>query len=264
MSKPSVTIGGIKIFSNDVEVQKQLSAIVRAPKFTNFISKLDKKLLDITSIRIDAVKWFCNPKTPDPDKLGFIFMEVLATDKRNAMPVPGVVFLRGNAVAVYLRVVVEGKKYVVLTRQIRAPRGGLLNEIPAGMMDASRCFAGVAMKEIHEETGLVAPSMNCLTELGAPIIPSAGGCDEEIQLYFWETTVESEIMEQMKSKIFGATDENESIQLVFIPVEEYEDHLMIMGDAKAICAHQRALQMGLLNDSWITSRMWCCPGFLNP
>jgi ADP-sugar diphosphatase len=165
--------------------------------------------------------------------------------------------LRGNAVAVYLRIIVEGKKYVVLTRQIRAPYGGLFDEIPAGMMDSGQCFAGVAMKEIKEETGLVAPSIRCLKELGEPIVPSAGGCDEEIKLYFWETEVEPEHMERMKYKIFGAEDENESIKLVFIPVENYEEHLITMGDVKAICAHQRAQQMGLLNDTNVNIGKCC-------
>lgn len=252
-----LTINGINVFSNDADIHSQLPTIVKAPKLLNYISNLDKHLLDITGLRIDAVKWFCNPKSPDPAKLGFLYMELLATDKRNRKPVPGVVFLRGAAVAVYLRVVVEGKKYVVLTRQIRAPIGGLLDEIPAGMMDDNSCFAGVAIKEIQEETGLAAPSIHCLIELGAPIMPSAGGCDEEIQLYFWETRVNTEIMEKMKAKIFGAPDENESIRLIFIPAHEYEDYLMRMSDVKAICAHQRALQLGLLNDTCIKVDKCC-------
>ena len=253
-----LTIKGINVFSNDAIVQAQLPTIVKAPKLINYVANLDKELLVITGLRIDAVKWFCNPMAPDSTKLGFLYMELLATDKRNGKPVPGVVFLRGGAVAVYLRVDVEGKKYVVLTRQIRAPIGELLDEIPAGMMDDKSCFAGVAIKEIQEETGLVAPNIQSLVELGSPIIPSAGGCDEEIQLYFWETRVKPEIMGKMKEKIFGAPDENESIQLIFIPVEEYEDYLLTIGDVKAICAHQRASQMGLLNDTCIKVDKCCC------
>jgi ADP-sugar diphosphatase len=252
-----LTINGINVFSNDAIVQAQLPTIVKAPKLLNYIANLDIKLLDIIGLRIDAVKWFCNPTSPDSRKLGFLYMELLATDKRNGKPVPGVVFLRGGAVAVYLRVVVENKKYVVLTRQIRAPIGGMLDEIPAGMMDDKNCFAGVAMKEIEEETGLVAPSIYCFTELGSPIVPSAGGCDEEIQLYFWETRVKPEIMEKMNAKIFGAEHENESIRLIFIPAEEYEDYLLTMSDVKAICAHQRAAQMGLLTDTCVKTNRCC-------
>ena len=106
------------------------------------------------------------------------------------------------------------------------------------------------LKEIQEETGLVAPSSDSLIELGPPIIPSGGGCDEEIQMYFWETSVTVESFEQMKNKIFGAVEENESIQLVFIPADEYENHLMTnIRDAISQCAHLRASKMGLLLNS---------------
>ena len=248
MLRSTTTVHGIHVFSNDTNIQKQLTAIIEAPKFLKYISNLDKNLLDITELRIDAVKWFCNPIQPDPAKLGFLYMELSATDKRNQKPVPGCIFLRGDAVAVYIRLDVEGTKYVLLTRQLRAPIGGLLDEIPGGMMDEHNCFASVALKEIQEETGLVAPSSDCLVELGPPIIPSGGGCDEEIQMYFWETSVTAERFNQMKNKIFGSVEENESIQLVFIPADEYENHLMTnMRDATSICAHLRASKMGLLN-----------------
>jgi ADP-sugar diphosphatase len=252
----SVTVYDINVFTNNDDIQSQLSTIVKAPKFLNYVSRLDKNILDITGLRIDGVKWFCNPSSPDPNKLGFLYMELLATDKRNGKPTPGIVFLRGDAVAVYLRVIVERQKYVVLTRQMRTPVGKLVEEIPAGMMDDQFCFAGVAMKEIYEETGLKPPSMNSLIPLGS-ITPSAGGCDEKIRLYYWETNVSKDIVEKMKSKIFGAVDENESIQLVFVPVEEYENKLSIIGDVKAICAHHFAKERGLLNDTCIKVSKCC-------
>jgi ADP-sugar diphosphatase len=257
----SISIYGFPVFSNDLTIQGQLPIIIKAPKLMTFLNELDRNILDIKSLRIDGVKWFCNPNSPEPNKLGFLYMELIAKDKRTNLQVPGVVFLRGNAVAVYLRVVVENRKYVVLTRQMRAPIGTLVDEIPAGMMDASSCFTGVAMKEIYEETGLVAPSLNSLIPLGQPIIPSAGGCDEQIQLFFWETHVSSEVAEEMKKKIFGAANENETIQLVFVPVEEYEDKLLTMGDVKAICAHQFATQMGLLNDTTCIVKVKKCCGW---
>jgi ADP-sugar diphosphatase len=113
------------------------------------------------------------------------------------------------------------------------------------MLDGSNNFAGVAMKEITEETGLKAPNLDELIPLGNPIIPSGGGCDEFIQLFFWKTTVDSENLEKMKSKIFGAPDENESISLIIIPEEEYERLLTTyIDDVKAICAHFRAKKIG--------------------
>jgi ADP-sugar diphosphatase len=249
----SLNYNGIYIFSNDNDIRTQLQTIILAPKFQNYIDSLDRNILEITSLRIDVVKWFCNPSKPEPTKLGFLYMELIAKDKRTLLPVPGVVFLRGNAVAVYVIVIVEGKKYVLLTKQMRVPLGRLVEEIPAGMMDSNNCFVGVAMKEISEETGLNPPKISELILLGEPIIPSAGGCDEQIQLFFWQTSVTSQLLQQMKRKIYGAQDENESIQLVFVPFEKYEDKLLTMGDVKAICAHQFAKKLGLLEETVIVS-----------
>ena len=245
---PNVVVNDITIYSDVPSIDEHLNIIVSAPKFLSFIHSIDKEILFVKDVKIIAVKWFCNPANPVPERLGFLYMEVNATDKRTGKEVPGSVFLRGGAVAVYIRVEVEGKKYVVLTKQIRVPMGGLVEEIPAGMMDEKSCFAGVAIKEISEETGLEPPSFNSLVSLGDPIKPSAGGCDEQIQLFFWETQVSPENLEKMKKKIFGAPDENESIQLVFVPIEDYETRLLTMGDVKATCAHLYAKNMGLLEE----------------
>jgi len=247
MSKSYLYNGNIEVWSNDKTITSQLHLILKAPKFINYMERLENEdVLDVSSVRIDAVKWFCNPAKPDPTKLGFLYMELVAVDKRNNIAVPGVVFLRGDAVAVYIRVEVDGVEYVILTKQVRAPLGEDILEIPAGMMDASSNFAGVAMKELSEETGLTPPNIDDLIPLGVPIIPSGGGCDERIQLYYWKTTMTGETKERMKSRIFGAADENESIQLVFVEADEYEDQLLEMGDVKAICAHQFAKLMGLI------------------
>ena len=240
----SVNVNGINIYSKNSEIQSQLPIIVQAPKFKNFLSKQDKKTLETTAIEISGVKWFCNPKTPDPEKLGFLYLEMFATDKRNGKPVPGVALVRGDAVAVYLRVRYNGKKYVVLTLQLRGPAGGLLIEIPAGMMDASNNFACVALKELVEETGIVASKDNltCLTK----IWPSPGGCDEAIELFYLEVDINEETFNKMTNDTYGSEHENESIQLLLVPEEKYEEILITMGDAKAISAHFAAVKKGLV------------------
>jgi len=238
-------INEINVYSNDFEIKTQLPIIVEAPKFKKFINSLDKNILEIKGIQINSVKWFCNPKSPDPTKLGFLYLEMFAMDKRNDKPVPGVVFLRGDAVAVYLRVRYNDKTYVVVTKQLRGPVGSIVLEIPAGMMDDSDSFVGVAMKEITEETGLVAPSKESLTYL-TEIWPSPGGCDEAIKLFYLEVDIDEEKFNKMQSETYGAEKENESIQLILVSEEDYEDVLMTMGDVKAFTAHFAAKKMGLL------------------
>jgi ADP-sugar diphosphatase len=241
-------INNIVIYSNIETIQAQMETIIHAPKLKNYVHELNLNLLDVKAIRIDAVKWFCAPHAISPEKLGFLFMEVECVDKFTGLPMPGVVFLRGGSIAVYIIIEVEGKEYVVLTSQVRVPCGKRILEIPAGMLDASSNFAGVAMKEITEETGLKPPNINELVPLFDPIIPSGGGCDECIQLYFWKTTVTEENLEKMKSSFYGVREENESISLEFIALEDYEECLCsIIRDVKAISAHFRAKKAGLLN-----------------
>jgi ADP-sugar diphosphatase len=234
-------LNNIEVYSTVESIQAQMEIIIQSQKLKNYINNLDLYTLDVKKIRVDAVKWFCAPHAISPEKLGFLFMEVECINKETGQPVPGVVFLRGDSVAVYIVLEVEGKNYVVLTEQFRVPCGRKILEIPAGMMDGSNNFAGVAMKEITEETGLKAPNIEDLLPLGNAIIPSGGGCDESIELFFWKTSVDKENLEKMKAKIFGAPDENESIRLVFIPEEEFESKLVSeIGDVKAICAYFRA------------------------
>jgi 8-oxo-dGTP pyrophosphatase MutT (NUDIX family) len=236
----------VKVYSNEPLIIDQLPIIIQSPKFIEFMNSLDFSIIECKQIRIDAVKWFCRPTDISPTKLGFLYLELDAVDKQTMKPIPGVVFLRGCSVAIYIIVEISGKEYVVLTKQFRAPIGRNVIEIPAGMMDSESCFAGVAMKEITEETGLEAPSIESLIPLGNPIIPSGGGCDEKIQLFFWKTTISEEKQAEILSKMLGCADENENIQILFEPIELYESKLMEIGDVKAICSHYFAKSMGLL------------------
>lgn len=69
--------------------------------------------------------------------------------------VPGIVFLRGGAVGVLVILDCEGEEYTILTKQARVPIGdSQLPEIPAGMLDGSGNFKGVAASELEEEVGL--------------------------------------------------------------------------------------------------------------
>ena len=234
----------IRIYSDNATLRSQLPFIIRAPKFLKYIDSLDFSSLNIKSIRVDNATWFCAPSAIAPEKLGFLYLMVEATDRRTNKPVPGVVFLRGGAVAVLIVVRINNKPYVILTKQIRVPTGGYVLEIPAGMMDAKANFAGVAMNEIAEETGLNPPNLDQLVTLGNPILPSPGGCDEEIQLFFWETTISQEKAVELEHKIHGNKDEHEAIQLVFVPLEDFEKLLCsTISDVKAICAYMRAREL---------------------
>ncbi len=70
--------------------------------------------------------------------------------------VPGIVFMRGGAVSILPILQCDGQRHVLLCRQPRLPVGlAQFPEIPAGMLDGSGKFSGVAAKELEEETGIV-------------------------------------------------------------------------------------------------------------
>jgi ADP-sugar diphosphatase len=66
--------------------------------------------------------------------------------------IPGIVLLRGDAVAVLIRVISPvGKSYALLVQQARIPLGHLSAlELPAGMLDGSSNFMGTAAQELKE------------------------------------------------------------------------------------------------------------------
>ena len=75
----------------------------------------------------------------------------------DGVKVPGIVFMRGGAVAILVVLFDEtGTRRVLICKQPRVPCGqSAFPEIPAGMLDGEGKFSGVAAKELQEETGLV-------------------------------------------------------------------------------------------------------------
>lgn len=73
--------------------------------------------------------------------------------------------------------IVDGK--VVLVRQFRYAYGEELYEIPAGKLERGEDPSAAAMRELEEETGLIAGSLSLLTVL----YPSPGYTNEKIYIY---------------------------------------------------------------------------------
>ena len=69
----------------------------------------------------------------------------------NGKPLPGIVFMRGNSVAI---LPIVNEQYVLLTNQYRIPIGMNFQEIPAGMIDGNEVFCGAAARELEEECGI--------------------------------------------------------------------------------------------------------------
>jgi len=89
----------------------------------------------------------------------------------------------GGAVVVPLL----GDGRVVLVRQLRYPFGRHLLELPAGKLGPGEDPAVAAGRELTEETGWVAGSLEKLTS----IYTSPGFCDEELHIYLGRDLRES-------------------------------------------------------------------------
>ena len=227
-----------------------LAFCVQATPFVNWVSTLDPGL-DVSEIKIQGVDYFGK-------RIGFLKLE--AVTKCNGNPVPGIIFMRGGAVSILLILHCRDQGWIVCTRQARVPIGKTnFLELPAGMLDDSGNFAGIAAKELEEETGIKLSAtdltdMTALTyeptgpqhpeDVEAKVIrdkssplkgmyPSAGGCDEFIRLMLYEKAVTQEELEELQGKLTGCAAEGEKIVLELV---RYEMLWRVTSDAKALAS----------------------------
>ena len=116
------------------------------------------------------------------ENVGFINMRAITS--KDGFKLPGYIFLRGHAVAILMFV----NNKLLLVEQYRVPIQETMLQAPAGMIDESGDFVGMAAKEIEEETSIKIKKEE-LKPLGS-FYPSCGGSDEEIFLYYCQVNVD--------------------------------------------------------------------------
>lgn len=161
--------------------------------------------------------------------VGFVKFQAKVTCK--GVFVPGIVFMRGESVAVLIILSLNGEKFILCTKQARFPVGdsGLL-EIVAGMVDEDGNVLGAAAKELKEEAN-ISVNVGELINLGF-MYPSPGGSDERILLYAYEMIIDQEQFDQLQGAATGNIKEGESITLQTIPYNDGYD----LSDSKALSA----------------------------
>lgn len=187
------------------------------------------------SIHLQCVDMF------GPQKVGFV--KLRADISHCGKKVPGICFLRGMGVGILVSLYcLETKEeYVILVQQPRVPLGeSNFLEIPAGMLDGSGHFAGVAAQELQEECGIhvTERSLIDLTELAygkryRGVCPSGGGCDEYLRLMYCPLTVTEEQIRTLQGKLGGLREHGELITLRIVKLNEVWKECC---DAKALCA----------------------------
>jgi ADP-sugar diphosphatase len=248
---PAATTRTARVGGRDVPVTTSnpavdLDRVLACVPFTDWAASFSPAL-ECRSVSVTDVDYF-GPRVG--------FLKFTADVCKDGVPIPGIVFMRGGAVAILPVLVCEGARFVLCCRQPRVPVGAAaFLEIPAGMLDGDGHFAGVAAKELQEETGLViaADSLVDLTALayGLPLpptappsnssgsggggagtttdappqpqlrgmYPSVGGCDEFLRLLYFRRDVTRAELDALRGKATGKMEEGELITLEVVPYE---------------------------------------------
>ncbi|KAJ2766737.1 hypothetical protein IWQ57_004243 [Coemansia nantahalensis] len=207
-----------------------VARIVQFPPFAQWLEALDTQLaagseagVAVRAVTIQSVDEF------RAGSIGFLKFATDAVHTADGAAVPGVVFLRGGAVAmlVILRTRArdrpvpswEDTDLVVLVEQPRLAVPDLaLAELPAGMLDgATGGFAGAAARELREETGLAIGGDELVDitppSAGRGLLPSPGACDEFIRFYACEKVVSEAELDKLQGRLAGLRAEGERITL---------------------------------------------------
>ena len=132
----------------------ELNKVLEYSVFQDWVASIDQdSRLFIENIHVQSLDMF-------GPRVGFIKFKSTAKvnvgGEKGLISVPGIVFMRGGAVGVLVILECEGQDFTILTNQARVPMGlHDLPEIPAGMLDGSGHFKGVAAEEIAEECNIV-------------------------------------------------------------------------------------------------------------
>lgn len=229
----STMVNGIKITA---PTSINLEKAVASKPFTDWMGKMvANPELQLKSVNLQSVDMFGS-------RVGFLKLQAEVADKAGNN-IPGIVFMRGNSVGILPVLSSEGKDYAVLTVQNRIPTAGKFTEIPAGMLDDSGNFAGVAAKELKEELGIAIKSTE-LTDLSKAFghkvgfFPSPGGSDEAIRLFAFKKTVTPQELAAINNKATGVLAEGEAITTKVVPLED----LWKVNDAKTLIANSLYLK----------------------
>lgn len=208
-----------------------IDTIIECKQFKDWLASMNRERFKVRSIHLQSVDMFGT-------KVGFIKFKADVVDQNDKF-IPGIVFMRGGSVGILPVFTCDGEDYAVLTVQPRVPTGRFdFVEIPAGMLDGSGHFAGVAAKELEEELGLKISSSE-LTDLSQlaghsrGFFPSPGGCEETIRLFAFRKAVTKEELTSMNGRCTGLIDEGEQITLKIVPLDE----LWKINDGKTIVAY---------------------------
>lgn len=218
-------------------VGQSADMVIECKQFQQWLDNFDHKNMDLQLISIQSADIFGG------GKVIFVKMETKVFDRQTQKPIPGIVFLRGNAVAILCLVVCKETReiYILLTTQPRVALGCYnFTETVAGMIDKNDGVIGRTIAEMKEETSITINQAE-LQFLGE-WAPSAGGCDEKLISFLVVKELCQNTINEILLKIHGAEDENEYINIKMYTLSDFVDYLKenlnqnsaSVGDAKIL------------------------------
>lgn len=192
-----------------------MEAIENSFKFKQWANSLA-----LSGVTLKGVENLVTIHKPNGEALFAMLQIDATTDDGNQLP--PVVVLRGHFVAVLTAVVEKetGQTYLLLVKQRRVANGAFFYEHPAGMCDSTADPYEVALKEVKEETSLSIQREQLIRLNDELIYGSPGLLDEGGYFFYCNLTMTQVEINELKTKILGADDEDEQIQLVFVTVSE--------------------------------------------
>lgn len=160
-------------------------------------------------------------------KDGSLLFALIDTDviSPEGTKLPGIVFVRGHACVIVPLVenAATGERLFLMVRQRRIGSGKNSLEFPAGMLDEhSDNPAGIALKELHEETGLLLSGEDIFSLCDRILYSSVGGSDEGIYYFGCIVRVSDHFFKSLHKSTGGNKSENEHICVELVTREDAE------------------------------------------
>ncbi len=194
-----------------------MEALHQSPKYKAWRRLLSKNGTVVT----DATLLAAIPKG-NTDEILFAFLKLKAQSNQGR-PFPSSVLIRGHAVVIIPIVIekVTKKPYVILVNQLRSATGGLMLELPAGMLDRQvHDPLKVALREFEEEVGLSLGKTRLKRVNSEPLFTSPGLLDEGIYYFYFEKTLPKKQILALNHQVRGCVEENEHITVCCMPLEK--------------------------------------------
>lgn len=194
-----------------------------APKFKRWEKLLRENGLTVHGIEELHVKRY------DNGQVLFALLNVDATTPEGNKLLP-LCFLKGEVVSVLVCLTDEetGEKYLLLVKQRRISTGGYIYEHPAGMVDADDDPLDVAVREVHEETGIEVKPENVHRLNDEPYFSSTGASDEAMYFFYTELRLSRADIDALDNQEKGEAGEHEFIQTCVVP---YADGKRLIANA---------------------------------